>query len=125
MLALTGCTGKIGGAVLSAILENKLILPSELVICTSSNPDDAHFDSLRKQGILIRRSNYDDPESMVKAFSGCEKLFLVSTPRIEMDFNNASDGHGRERHYRNAIDAAVRAGVRHIYYTYLAFGNQS
>jgi uncharacterized protein YbjT (DUF2867 family) len=79
MLALTGCTGKIGGAVLAALLEQNLISTSELVICTSSNPEDVRFDALRKQGALIRHSNYDDPASMLKAFSGCEKLLLVSS----------------------------------------------
>ena len=62
---------------------------------------------------------------MVKAFSGCEKLFLVSTPRIEMDFNNASHGYGREKHHFAAIDAALKAGVEHFYYTRLAFGSES
>jgi uncharacterized protein YbjT (DUF2867 family) len=125
MLALTGCTGKIGGAVLHALLEQNLVSPSELVICTSSNPEDACFDSFRKQGISIRHSNYDDPASMVKAFSGCDKLFLVSTPAISMDFNSASHGNGREKHHFAAIDAALKAGVRHIYYTSLAFGGDS
>ena len=76
---------------------NKNSSPSELLICTSSNPEDVRFNTLRKQGALIRHSNYDDPASMVEAFSGCEKLFLVSTqpsqwisitPRTEMDEKN-------------------------------------
>ena len=33
MLALTSATGKLGGAVLNAILDNKLIDPKELVVC--------------------------------------------------------------------------------------------
>lgn len=125
MLALTGCTGKIGGAVLSALLSGNLISPSELVICTSSNPDDMHFSSLRQKGAQVRYSNYDDPESMVKAFSGCSKLFLVSTPKIDLDFNNASHGNGREKQHFAAVDAALKAGVNHVYYTSLAFGDDS
>jgi hypothetical protein len=35
-LALTSATGKLGGGVLKAILENKLIDPKELVICVCS-----------------------------------------------------------------------------------------
>jgi hypothetical protein len=34
-LALTSATGKLGGGVLNAILENKLIDPQNLVICVS------------------------------------------------------------------------------------------
>lgn len=33
MLALTSATGKLGGAVLNAILENKLINPKDLIVC--------------------------------------------------------------------------------------------
>jgi len=38
MLALTSATGKLGSAVISAILENKLIDPKHLVICVRSFP---------------------------------------------------------------------------------------
>lgn len=34
-LAVTSATGKLGGGVLNAILENKLIDPQDLVICVS------------------------------------------------------------------------------------------
>jgi uncharacterized protein YbjT (DUF2867 family) len=125
MLALTGCTGKIGGAVLQAIFSENLIPPSELVICTSPDSEDARWDNIKSQGVVVRQSNYNDPDSMVKAFSGCSKLFLVSTPRIEMDFNNALTGTGRERHHIDAIKAAQKSGVQHIYYTSLAFGSDS
>lgn len=42
-----------------------------------------------------------------------------------MDYNDAPLWKGREAHHRAAIDAAVAAGVKHIYYTSLAFGNPS
>jgi uncharacterized protein YbjT (DUF2867 family) len=35
-IALTSATGKLGGAVLSAILDKKLIDPKELVVCVRS-----------------------------------------------------------------------------------------
>lgn len=42
-----------------------------------------------------------------------------------MDYNNAPLWQGREAHHRAAIDAAVKVGVKHIYYTSLAFANPS
>lgn len=42
-----------------------------------------------------------------------------------MDYNDAPLWQGREAHHRAAIDAAVKAGVKHIYYTSLAFANPS
>ncbi|KFY02021.1 hypothetical protein V490_00675 [Pseudogymnoascus sp. VKM F-3557] len=125
MYALTGCSGKLGGAVLNAILTYDLILANELVICTSSNPSDAQWDSVKSQGAQVRQSNYDDQPSMEDAYSGCTKLVLVSSPRISMDFNNAPHGEGREKHHFAAIDAARKAGVDHIYYLSLAFGSNS
>ena len=46
MLALTSATGKLGGAVLNAILDNALIDPSELVVCVSpSEPSSIALSS--------------------------------------------------------------------------------
>lgn len=42
-----------------------------------------------------------------------------------MDYNDAPLWKGREAHHRAAIDAAINVGVKHIYYTSLAFGNPS
>lgn len=42
-----------------------------------------------------------------------------------MDYNDAPLWQGREKHHRAAIDAALEAGVKHIYYTSLAFANPS
>jgi uncharacterized protein YbjT (DUF2867 family) len=42
-----------------------------------------------------------------------------------MDYNDAPLWQGREKHHRAGIDAAIAAGVQHVYYTSLAFGNPS
>ncbi|KAF2712571.1 NAD(P)-binding protein [Pleomassaria siparia CBS 279.74] len=125
MIALTSATGKLGSAVISAILQNKQIEPSGIVVCTSSDPSSSKFDRLRARDVRVRPANFDDPASLKSAFSGCTKLFLVSTPRISMDYNDAPLWRGREVHHRAAIDAAVKVGVKHIYYTSLAFANPS
>ncbi|KAG9185910.1 hypothetical protein G6011_07241 [Alternaria panax] len=123
VLALTSATGKLGGAVLNAILDNKLIDPKELV--TSSDPNSDRFTPLRDQSITLRQANFDEPESLTRAYHGCTSLFLVSTPRVEMDYNDAPLWKGREAHHRAAIDAALQVGVQHIYYTSLGFANPS
>ncbi|KAF2804334.1 NAD(P)-binding protein [Mytilinidion resinicola] len=124
MLALTSATGKLGSAVISSLLSdfNSIIPPSDLVICTSSDPLSPQFAPLAAKGATIRPMTYDSPASMVSAFAGCTALFLVSSPRISMDFNAAPPGQGREAHHMAAIDAARKAGVQHIYYSSLAFG---
>jgi uncharacterized protein YbjT (DUF2867 family) len=92
---------------------------------TSSNPESERFDAFRSQGIEVRHGDFDDPPSLTQAFSGCERLFLVSSPKTEMDYNDAPAWQGREKHHRAAIEAALDAGVKHIYYTSLAFANPS
>ena len=124
-LVITGATGKLGGATLQAILQYSLLDPKELVICTSSDPTDARWDSLKQKGAQVRQGTFDDESSLVKAFADCERLFIVSTPRISMDFNYAPYGEGREKHHFTAINAARTAGVKHIYYSSLGFQSHS
>ena len=55
----------------------------------------------------MRRADFADPRSLDDAFAGADALLLVSTTTVGERFDNA----------RNAIDAAVRAGVSRIVYT--------
>ncbi|CAA9960206.1 nucleoside-diphosphate-sugar epimerase [Pyrenophora teres f. maculata] len=127
MLALTSATGKLGSAVISAILENNLIDPKDLVICSSSPATHPHLTHLltTHPTLTLRHADFTTPSTLAPAFTSCTSLFLVSTPAIHLDYNNAPPGQGREAHHIPAIDAALAAGVRHIYYTSLAFGNPS
>lgn len=124
-IGLTQPNGKLGGAVLKALLEYHLVPASQLIVCTSSNPNDPKFEELKAQGLTVRYANYEDVASMESAFAGVDKLFLVSTPAIELDFDEAPPGQGREKRHIAAIEAAVRAGVRYIYYTSLGFADNS
>ncbi|KAI1873775.1 uncharacterized protein JN550_003044 [Neoarthrinium moseri] len=125
MLAITGASGKLGGATLSALLSYKLVQPSSIVAITSSQPESKTWTTLASKGVNVRHGTFDDASTLETALQGCTKFFLVSTPRIELDFNDAPEGQGREKHHMAAINAARRAGVRHIYYSSLAFGNPS
>jgi uncharacterized protein YbjT (DUF2867 family) len=125
MLAITGASGKLGGATLSALLSHKLVEPSSIVAITSSQPGSPTWDSLSSKGVNVRHGNFDEPSTLESSLQGCTQLFLVSTPRIALDFNDAPDGQGREKHHKAAIDAARKAGVKHIYYSSLAFGSPS
>ena len=65
----------------------------------------------------MRRGNYSDPASLDTAFAGADKLLIVSYPSI---------AHAeRVANHKNAIDAASRAVIKHIYYTSLAFASDS
>lgn len=127
MLALTATTGKIGGATLDAILEHALVPRTEMVVLTSSSPAHERFAGLASSGTKILQARYEEPAEMERALrgAGVDQLLLVSTPAIAMDFGDAPLGEGREQHHFAVIDAAVKAGVKHIYYTSLAFQDGS
>ncbi|KAI0843351.1 NAD(P)-binding protein [Hypoxylon sp. FL0890] len=127
-IAITGASGKLGNATLTALLSHTLHPPPSIIALTSSSPNSPTWSRLRAQNpsIQIRHAAFEDQASYEAALAGVDKFFLVSTPHIELDFEDGEgrevpDGKGREAHHRVAIDAALRAGVRHVYYSSLAF----
>lgn len=74
MFTITGFSGKLSSSVLNAILTYDLIPASEPVLCTTSNPHNARWDALKAQGAIIRHSSFDDMESRIQAFNGCNTI---------------------------------------------------
>ncbi|KZT29617.1 NAD(P)-binding protein [Neolentinus lepideus HHB14362 ss-1] len=110
MIVLTGATGGLGSQVLKYLLT--LVPPSDITV-SLHNP--AGLDpSVASTGITVRKGDYAVPTSLDAAFAGADKLLLVSYPSVAHEL--------RVKHHVNAIEAAKRAGVKHVYYTSLAFG---
>lgn len=80
------------------------------------NPSGA-TDEVRSSGVEIRKGDFGDPSSLETAFSGADKLLIVSYPSIAHEI--------RVKNHVAAIDAAKRVGIKHIYYTSLAFAGDS
>jgi uncharacterized protein YbjT (DUF2867 family) len=114
MYVLTGATGGLGSQVLKALLTE---VPPTEVIVSLYNTSSAASQRLSSLGVTVRHGDYTSPETLKSAFSGGNKLFLVSSPSI-------NDIERFEQH-RAAIDAAIAAGIQHIYYTSLAFASDS
>lgn len=125
MLALTAATGKIGGAVLDALLDYGLVPADQLKVLTSSPPESPKVQKLVERGLKVHHARYQDGPAFGEALGRGDTLFLVSTPEIELDFNDAPLGNGREGRHFSAIEAAVAAGVDRIVYTSLAFKDGS
>lgn len=123
--AIIGASGKLGNATLKALLSENLAPAENIVCCTTSQPGSEIWSGLAATGAQVRYASFEDRSSIEKALIGVDKLFLVSTPKIEMDFNDAPPGTGRERAHITAIEAAKAAGVAHIYYSSLAFASPS
>jgi uncharacterized protein YbjT (DUF2867 family) len=97
--------------VLETILDQKLLPAASIRISSSSNrPVSA---KVKEAGIGVRHGDMTKPETLVQSFAGADALFLVSYPSV---------GEERYKLHRNAIDAAKKAGVKHVIYTSLTFG---
>jgi uncharacterized protein YbjT (DUF2867 family) len=103
MIIVTGATGKLGSRVVERLLEH---LPAEQVGVSVRDPGKAA--DLAERGVRVRRGDFDDPASLVHAFEGARQVLLVSLDRAGEE---CVAGH------RNAVDAAVKAGVARIVYT--------
>jgi NAD(P)H dehydrogenase (quinone) len=100
---ITGASGAFGRMVTQRLLES---MPASELILVTRTPDS--LAPLAARGAQVRYGNFDDAESLRKAFSGGEKLLLISTLDV---------GERRRRQHDTAVDAAVAAGVQHIAYT--------
>lgn len=105
---VTGCDGKLGGRVAENML--KEVSPSELTFTCPFldrlNPEKKkEWENL---GVRVRQANYDSVEEMTEAFADGDRIFIVSAVTI---------GEIRVQQHKNVVDAAIRAGVKHITYT--------
>ncbi|MDO4649856.1 MAG: SDR family oxidoreductase [Eubacteriales bacterium] len=97
-LGITGVTGKLGHG-----LVEKLSDRAENLVLFARSPEKAVVPA----GAEIRRVYYDDSEETVSALTGVDVLFMVS----------AKENANRLAEHKAFLDAAKKAGVRHIVYT--------
>ena len=102
MILVTGATGHLGKSVVEFLLKTT---PANEIAALARDKNKAK--DLADKGVTVRTGDYTDEASMVAALTGIEKLVLVSS----------SDLHDRAGQHINAINAAKKAGVKHIYYT--------
>lgn len=103
MIVITGATGALNGATTDRLLER---LPADEIAVVARDLDKARRFSER--GVQVRHGDFGDPRSLPDAFAGADQLLLVSSSDPVAD---AVELH------RNAIEAAVAAGVGRVLYT--------
>lgn len=69
--------------------------------------DEEKASVLRGKGIRIIKGDYEDYESLIRAFRGVDKLLFVS----------GSDVLHRSNQHKNVVRAAKESGIGHIVYT--------
>ncbi|MDS0139997.1 MULTISPECIES: SDR family oxidoreductase [unclassified Amycolatopsis] len=102
MIVVTGATGHLGKLVVEGLLEK---LPADQVVAAVRTPEKAA--DLAERGVEVRRADYTDPDSLVTALKGADKVLLVSSSEVGQ----------RVAQHEAVIEAAKQAGVRHLVYT--------
>jgi NAD(P)H dehydrogenase (quinone) len=104
MIVITAATGHLGTLVVEQLLASH---PAQAVRVAVRSPEKAAHWAAR--GVEVVQADYEDPASLERAFTGADKLLLISSSAVGR----------RVAQHTNAIDAAVRAGVGFIAYTSL------
>lgn len=101
-ILVTGATGHLGGAVVKELLG--IVDAKEISVLVR---DTAKANDLASKGVKVIKGDYTDRASLLAAFQDVEKLYFVSSSDIEK----------RYAQHENVIEAAVEAGVGHVFYT--------
>ncbi len=99
---VTGAHGHLGRLVVESLLER---VPATQVAALARQPES--LADLAERGVSVRAGDYFDPASLEAAFTGVDKLLLISAAA----FTDVKAAH------RNVINAAKAARVRHVHYT--------
>ncbi|MDO2934512.1 SDR family oxidoreductase [Paeniglutamicibacter sulfureus] len=102
-ILVTGATGKLGRLVVEALLERNV--PAEQIVAGGRNL--SRLADLAQLGVKVRAMDYSDPASLREAFTGVEKLLLVS----------GSEPGPRVAQHLDVIETAKEAGVQLLAYT--------
>jgi NAD(P)H dehydrogenase (quinone) len=105
-IIVSGASGQLGSLVIEELLARK-VDPEDLIL-VSRTPNTDHLQSYAARGASVRFGDFNEPESLDAAYAGGTRMLLISI--------NGGGGSRPELH-KAAIDAAARAGVRHIAYT--------
>jgi NAD(P)H dehydrogenase (quinone) len=103
MILVTGATGHFGNLTIDYLL--KTGIPANQISALVRNADKGQ--DLKTKGINLVFGDYNDYASLVKAFSGVEKLLFVS----------GNDIPNRLSQHERVVKAAKEAKVEHFIYT--------
>jgi NAD(P)H dehydrogenase (quinone) len=105
-IIVSGASGQLGSLVIDELLERS-VAPANLIL-VSRTPNTDHLQAYAARGASVRFGDFNQPESLEAAYRGGTRMLLISI--------NGGGGDRPELH-KVAIDAAARAGVKHIAYT--------
>ncbi|AFY19316.1 SDR family oxidoreductase [Pseudomonas sp. UW4] len=110
MIAVTGATGQLGRLVIDALL--KTVNPNEIVALVR---DPLKAQDLSTKGVVVRKADYNQPETLRSALVGIQRLLLISSSEVGQ----------RKAQHRAVIEAAKSSGVQLLAYTSLLHAGSS
>jgi len=102
-IVVTGATGHLGKSIVEHLVARG-VAPADIV---AGGRSAEKLQALADSGVRTAVVDYTRPDTLTEALTGADTLILVSGSEV---------GQRVEQH-RNAIDAAVAAGVTHLVYT--------
>jgi uncharacterized protein YbjT (DUF2867 family) len=105
MIIITGATGKLGSLIVHKLLDR---IPADQIGVSVRDPEKAQ--DLSARGVRVRHGDFNQPETLSKAFEGATQLLIISS-------NAQARGEDPIEQHRAAIEAAKKAGARRLLYT--------
>lgn len=102
-LIITGASGGFGRGATLGLLQQQ-VSPADLILVTR-RPDS--LTEMAALGCDVRQGDFDDYDSLLKAFEGGDRMLMISTSRVGQ----------RMPQHSNAVNAAKHCGVQHVVYT--------
>ncbi len=106
-IAITGASGQLGRLVIERLRAKGLASDIVALVRTPSKAADL--------GVEVREADYTRPETLNKALAGVDTLLMISGSEVGQ----------RVAQHRNIIDAAKKAGVKHVVYTSVLHAERS
>jgi NAD(P)H dehydrogenase (quinone) len=99
---ISGASGSLGGKITALLLEK---IGAENLTLVTRTPEK--LDALKQRGVKVLAGDYNDPAALERAYAGSDVLMMISSMAVTK----------RVPEHRNAINAAKKAGIKHIVYT--------
>ncbi|MFB3166943.1 SDR family oxidoreductase [Neobacillus sp. 179-C4.2 HS] len=104
-ILVTGAAGKLGSNIVENLVKK---VPASDIIAGVREPQSEKAKAYEAQGIEVRLTDFEKKETLVEAFKGVDRVFIVSTvPVMETAIQQQ----------KNTVEAAKETGVSQLVYS--------
>jgi NAD(P)H dehydrogenase (quinone) len=104
-IVVTGAAGKLGSNIVENLVKK---IPASDIVAGVRDPQSEKAKAYEAQGVEVRLTDFEKKETLVEAFKGMDRVFIVSTvPVIETAIQQQ----------KNIVEAAKETGVSQLVYS--------